>query len=247
MDTKIKFSDKANNLLKSNWAFVVFFSGMAIIVIMNLLLFGLSDNFSVDTLWWGSIYKTSSNAWIGWFEICFASVGSTLTIWGVILTIRFNKKFIYPLLIGETMVIIDAVMLGWTFTAFSYLLMIIFAIYNFIQWNKEETNESRMNKTYWILIALFVVLYISLGLLFINLTFNNLTIWSYNDVISSGLVAASWFVVLRKCKWGFLTFLLTDLFYIVAYTSVGIPATAFSYLIYFIIDSTSFISWWNTN
>ncbi len=240
-------SKKANGFLQSNLAFVFFLGGMVVVTTMNLFLFGFLDGFSIDTIWWGTITKESINSWIGWFEIVFSGLGSTLTIWGVIWTLRFDKRFIWPLAIGETIVVVDAVMLGWTFTAVSYLLMIVSAIYNYIQWNKEEDSEPKMDLFNWILISSLLAIYIVAGLTATGIAFGGLTAVACNDVISSGIVAASWYVVLRKSKWGFVTFVITDILYLVFYLSVGVFATGFSYLIYLFIDTTSFLSWWSTN
>ncbi len=240
-------SNKANNFLKSDWAYVSFLGGMSIITILNLFLFGFGE-ITIDTVWWGSINSTDSNSWLGWLEICFAGVGSTLTIWGVIWTLRFDKRFIFPLMIGETMVVIDAIVLGWTFTAISYILMMISAMYNYILWNKEDDNISKMDLFNWIMVGAFIIIYsiggIGLSMVMIE---GKLGFVNYNDVISSGIVVASWYVILRKSKWGFVTFVATDILYLFAYLSVGVWATGFSYLVYLFIDSTSFISWWNTN
>ncbi len=237
-------SKKVNGFLQGNLAFVAFIGGMLIVSIMNLFLYAFVDGFSVDTLWWGTVTSASSNAWIGWFEICFAGVGSTLTIWGVVWTLRFDKRFITPLLIGEVIVVIDAIMLGWVFTAVSYVIMIISAIYNYIMWNREEDNEPKMDFFNWMVVIVFVIIYITAGLLALLFTVDQMTIWNYNDVISSGIVAASWYIVLRKSKWGFVMFVITDIMYMIAYSAIGVPATGFSYLIYFFIDSTSLLSWW---
>lgn len=237
-------SKKVNGFLQGNWAFVLFIGGMLTVSIMNLLLFGLVDGYSVDTEWWDNITKESNNAWIGWFEICLAGTGSTLTIWGVVWTLRFDKRFIFPLLIGEIIVVIDAIILGWVFTALSYVIMIISAIYNYIMWNREEDNEPKMDLFNWMVVIVFIGIYVTGGLSALSIIDGKLSLSQYNDVISSGIVAASWYVVLRKSKWGFVTFVVTDLLYLVAYTAAGVPATGFSYLIYLLIDSTSFISWW---
>jgi hypothetical protein len=64
-------------------------------------------------------------------ELFFGNVGSFLTIAGVILTIRFNRNYIYPQLIGETLIIIDSIIVGGVFTGISYFFMILTTIVNY--------------------------------------------------------------------------------------------------------------------
>lgn len=235
-----------NKFSNSYWAFIAFVGSMFLVTIVNLIMYGVGVT-SVDTIWWGSVSAGGQLGFIGWTEILIAGIGSMLTFWGVIWTLRFDKRFITPLVLGETLIVIDALILGWTFTAISYVLMISSAIYNYIMWNKEDDNDSKMNLFNWTIVGIFVLMYVSIGLIGTDLISGELTIINYNDVISSGVVAASWYVVLRKSKWGFVTFIITDLLYFITYCSVGVYATGCSYIIYLFIDSTSFLSWVSTN
>ncbi len=245
-----KISIKSSNFLNSNYSIIFFLGGIIFFSYINFLLFGFKEGFSIETRWWGNLSSSDNNAWIGWIEMIIATIGSTLTIWGVILTIRFNKNFIYPLAIGEIFVIIDALLIGAIMTCFSYLLMLISAFYNFIYWKKiDKDNENKMNSYYWIFVFSFLIGYIILFSL-INFKsgfyeideFNN-----WNDIVSSGIVVISWFILLRKSKWGFLGFLLTDITYMTMYFSAHLFSIGSSYIVYLFIDITSFLAWYNTN
>ncbi len=239
-------SKKANNFLNSNKAFIFFLGGVVVSSLINVIMFSFNINdFTIDTLWWGSISVNDSNSYIGWIEIIVAAFGSLLTIWGVIWTIRFDKRFIYPLVVGEVLVIIDAIMLGLVFTGLSYVLMVISALYNFFMWNNvDEDNDSKMNLFNWMIIIIFITIYCVGGIILVASVSGKVNGFNIVDIISSGVVAASWFVILRKSKWGFVTFIITDIIYLIVYLSVGVWATACSYAIYMFIDSTSLLSWW---
>ncbi len=244
-----KVSKSANNFLQSYKAFIFFLGGLFIISIVNIIMFTFNINgFTIDTQWWGSIDVHSSNSYIGWFEIIIAALGSILTIWGVIWTIRFDKRFIYPLVVGESLVVIDAIILGLVFTGLSYVIMIASALYNFFMWNKvDDSDESQMNLFNWTIVIIFVILYSVGGFVSVLAITGQINGVNASDILSSGVVAASWYVVLRKSKWGFITFVITDVIYLILYTTTGVWATGSSYIVYLFIDSTSFISWWSSN
>ncbi|BDU67363.1 MAG: hypothetical protein TYPL_0160 [Candidatus Tyloplasma litorale] len=249
MENKIKqISKKSNEFLNSKNAFVIFLGGVLFFSIINYFLFAFNSDFEINTLF-GNIVRSSSNAWIGWFEITISTIGSLLTISGVILTIRFDKKFIWPLLIGEVLIIIDAIILGAFLTSFSYFLMIISAIYNYYKWNTEFDNQNKMNLTNWIIVVIFILFYIGFftTIMFSFSDYDYKVLADWNDIISSGIVVASWYIILRKSKWGFLGFLITDITYLLYFFTSGVWASGSSYIVYLFIDSTSFISWWNSN
>ncbi len=244
-------SNKANSFIQSKWSFVVFLSGIAFFAILNYLMFALGVNdFTIDTAIWGSVHSTDANGWIGYGEITIGTLGSLLTITGVILTIRFDKRFIIPLVVGESLVILDAFILGAYFTCFSYALMIISALYNYIQWNKEGDDMApKMDLVNWIIVGVFLVIYIGIGFgaIFGTNLYDQTEFSSYNDIFSSGIVVACWYMVLRKSKWGFIGFVITDITYLILFASAGVWVAGSSYIVYIFIDSTSFISWLGDN
>lgn len=251
-NTKIKsISNKANAFINSKWSFILFLGGIGFFAVVNytMFIFGIND-FTIDTAWWGSVRSTDVDAWVGYGEITIGTLGSLLTISGVILTIRFDKRFITPLLIGESLVILDAFILGAYFTCFSYALMMISAFYNYLQWNKEGDDTSpQMDLINWIIVGVFLVIYIGIGLgaIFGTNLYDQNDFMSYNDIISSGIVVACWYMVLRKSKWGFVGFVITDITYLILFASAGVWVAGSSYIVYMFIDSTSFISWLGDN
>lgn len=235
-------SKKGNKFLNSKWSFAIFLTLLLIISLINIISFELGW-IDISLIASDSITHNSKLAWLGILEIMISSIGSMLTISGVILTIRFDKKFIYPLVIGEILIIIDSMIIGAIFTAFSYFIMIIFAIMNYLKWKNEDDNKNKMTKTIWSVLIIFLGVYIMFGLFIQVLVLGENNYLGYFDVINSGIVSISWFILLRKNKLGFIGFLITDILYLILFIDAGLFTAGIGYLIYIFIDSISFISW----
>lgn len=244
----VSLSNKTNSFLKTKYSFIAFLGGIIFFWILNYIMFGFSINdFSVSTPWFGDILSSSSNSWIGWTEITIASLGSLLVITGVIMVIRFEKNFIIPLTIGNVLVILDASIVGAIFTALSYFLMLCSGIYSWIQWNKDADDDNKMTNKKYIFFTIGLVIYFLVGFLISNQVYGSIEWTTMIDVISSGIVVFCWLLLFNKNKYGFIGFFLTDITYIILFSAQGLIAAGSSYIVYAFIDSTSFISWYNTN
>ncbi len=245
-----KISKKSKKFLNSKWSFVIFLSGILLIAILNYVMFALGDitiNLLIKINGSNIISVNSSTAWLGWLEITISNIGTMCTISGIILTIRFDKRFIIPLVIGETLVIADSIIIGALFTGLSYIIMLSFAIFNYVKWKEDKNDGSKMNTKYWLFCASVLIIYISIGIWIKFLITDTPMFNDYNDVISSGVVTVCWFILLRKSKWGFIGFFITDITYLILFFSSGLWTTGAGYIVYLFIDSISFISWIETN
>lgn len=259
--TKLQnISGKANNFFLSKWALIIFLGMVIFLGIGNFINYGLNPSTGgIGTPWVsdGYVGVNTSSSWLGWFEITISTIGSTLSIMGVILVIRFDKRFIIPLLIGETLTVIDAIVIGYVFTGMSYILMMILAIYNYIMWDKsDDDNLDKMNLRIWFFVIFGFLAYICIAVIILygmsNLKFDgsgyndyyNMSSFSaWNDIISSGIVTFAWFVMLRKNRWSFIAFIITDITYLITFFMANVWATGTSYIVYLFSDTTSFISW----
>lgn len=253
--TKKTIPQLCNSFLNSNYAYLLLLL-LLIIGVLNLLNFGFGSG-SVSNPWFdeGTITINSKHAWLGWTEILISTFGGVTIVLSDILIIRFDKRFILPLIIGSTLTIIDAVLVGYTFTAISYVFMMIVGIYSYFQWNKDEDETNKMNKDLWLFAALLFFVYSAFGLLLVQTEGVNIgypdgltSVWSWSDVIGSGVVLTSYFLMLKKSKYGFFGFVASDIVYILAYGYAGLWVSSGMYAIYFFfIDSPSLLSWWETN
>jgi hypothetical protein len=128
--------------------------------------------------------------------------------------------------------------------------MILTTIVNYSHWNKGQEHETVKSKWTWWIVSIFLLAYSVIGLpiSFIYIYKSGIdhrAFYALSDVIGSGIVVCSWFLALRKIKWGFVGFIATDIVYLIFFCSVGIWGAGLSYLVYLFIDSTSFLSWWN--
>lgn len=253
--TKKSISERCNSFLNSNYAFLLLVL-LLIIGVFNMLNFEF-NNGSVSNPWFdeGSITADSRHSWIGMCEIIISTIGGITIVLSDILIIRYDKKFIIPLLIGATFTVIDAVLVGYLFTALSYIFMMTIGIYSYLQWGKDEDETNKMTKDLWMFAAILFLVYSLFGLLLIQTSGSNIgypekleSVWSWSDVLGSGVVLTSYFLMLNKSKYGFFGFVASDITYIFAYGVAGLWTSIGMYAIYLVfIDSPALLSWWESN
>ena len=261
INTKVKAKKKTlasmcNSFINSKWAYLLLLI-LFTVAFINLIKFGFYD-LEIRFPWLGDTQVTSSsdNAWLGWMQIVISMIGTISIVLSDILIIRFNRKFVWAVVIGCLATIINALLVGWFFTSFSYTFMLITGIYNYFKWGNED-NSQQMTFNTWTLVAVAFSFYVTFGLIITEKLqsagvagfedgLNSLICVS--DVICSGIVMASYIILLRKSKWGFLGFVITDIYYIFVWGAAGFFTNATMFAIYlFFIDSPAFLSWQKTN
>ncbi len=255
MNTTItNISKKTQIFINSNWSITLFPGVILLMGIFNLISYRYLG-VQVTTPWVnsGGVSYGDANDWIGWIAITISSVGGSISVLGTLFVIRFDKRFIIPIVIGDALVITDAIFAGYVFTALSYLLMMSSGIYSWFVWNNqddESDNKSIMNKTWWFIILGLVLTYITIGVVIVlsfPAFFNNSddphNILNWIDIVCSGVVVAAWIVMTRKDKLAFTGFLSTDMLYLITFFIMGYWGTGMSYFVYLFIDSTSMVSW----
>lgn len=243
MKTKIiSFSKGCDNFIKTPYAFIFFLGFIFLFSVLNYISFSMGMEISFPWSESNVITIDSSNSWVGWLEITIASVGALVTMFGVIWAVNLKKEFIYPTLVGETFVVIDSIIIGAVFTSVSYIFMMGISIISWKNWNKK--NNDTDGKINLALIFIFLFFYFGIGLpISISLINEGNILNSFFDVVGSGIVVVAWYCILQKKKYGFLLFFITDFTYMIYFFSSGIWSTGSSYIIYALIDSTSFMSW----
>lgn len=250
---KTSISKYANNFINSNYSFLLPLL-LFLIGIFNLLHFGLWNG-EILTPWTESGNSTlNSNAWIGWLGLSLSTVGGSLMVLSDIYIIRYDRKFIVPMIIGSICTIMNGIIAGWSFTAISYFIMMIAGVWSWFKWGNESDETNKMTTKLWIFVLIGLITYILIGLILVVTLLQSLYIgglssfWSWSDVISSGVVLACYFVMLRKSKYGFLGFLITDLIYLIGFSSIGFWTDGAMYGVYLIfVDFPALLSWWESN
>lgn len=259
----LNFIDKINKFFFTPKIFLIL-GGILFFAILNYLFFGLGFDWAGTSNPWGfgepnenggfTVVGNGPDSWYGYLNITISTLGGLLTIFALILTVRLDKKFIIPVLFGESLVVLDALLIGALFTGISYVLMIFASIYNYITWgNREEDNKSKMNLKVWFFLGSFLFFYIFIGLLYIGISdFNGgltgsfISVWgNWYDVVGSGIVVTAYFMMYQKWKYSFFIFLITDFIYMIFFFQIGLWSTASSYIVYLFTDSMSMITWWN--
>ncbi len=255
-DTSVifKVSEKAQNFINSPKSLFLFPGIIFIFGIFNLIGYGFFGveiyspwiNNSTNT-----VVSTDPNAWIGWLGISISMLGGTIAMIGTLLIIRLDKRFIIPVLIGETLIIFDAIIAGYVFTGLSYLIMAVSAIYIWWSWNSESDDEdstkSTMNWIWWVIILSTTIIYMIVGALISTLSNSPLVdpseMFTWIDLSCSAFVIASWILMNKKDKSAFIGFISTDILYLVVYFMMGYWATSVYYVVYLMSDTVSMFSW----
>lgn len=253
-------SKKAEKFMQSIWPLMIFPGAVLVFGILNYIAFGIFDNIEIYSPWvnsgsgeYGGIVSSDKEAWIGWLAITISTLGGVISIFGTLLVIRFDQRYLLPIIIGQSLIIIDSLIAGYLFTGMSYVVMLTTSIINWFQLkkvddsNEEKNHNSMMNMMWWAIIGAVVIIYFLIGLtvlLAFEGDWSDETVWfNWIDIICSSIVVGSWFTMLRKDKLAFLGFLPTDLAYLISYFAMGYWATGISCFIYLFSDTVSMLSW----
>ncbi len=254
-DTRViaKVSEKAQKFINSPKSLFLFPGIILTFGIFNLIGYGFFGveiyspwiNNSTNT-----VTSSDANAWLGWLAISISVSGGTIAMVGTLLIIRLDKRFIIPVLIGETLIIFDAIIAGYVFTGLSYAIMAGSSLYIWWTWNNqddEESTKSMMNWIWWIVVLSVVIVYMVVGALISILTKSQLVdpskVFTWIDLSCSAVVIGSWILMNRKDKSAFFGFISTDAIYLVVYFMMGYWATSVYYVVYLMSDSVSMLSW----
>lgn len=215
-----KLSEYSNKFYSSKWSIITFVGAIGIFALLQIILFATGiikiSGFSVD----------ESKAWVSWVYMAISLPGAALSLFGYVLTIRVDKRFIYPTFISGFMTIITSLTGGMVWTALSMFILQFINIYRVVLINKNGSNYEVNNKlVYYLAIGLFLS-FATLGIIFINVDALSVIWWNtktisggvrYLDVITSSLVLLGGFLILGKSKYGFMVFMLCNILFIILF------------------------------
>ncbi len=249
----VKVSESSQKFINSPLSLFLFPGTILIFGILNLFAFGFLG-IEVYSPWINNYSHTVTSsgeyAWLGWLAISISMLGGTISILGTLLIIRLDRNFIWPILIGQSLIIMDAVIAGYVFTGLSYVIMVTSSVYSWWTWGKVDEGDSSvsmMNYKWWIVVLTTVIIYLAIGSI-LSLTTQSQLIdptdkFTWIDLTCSAVVVGSWIVMNKKDKSAFAGFITTDIIYLFAYFAMGYWATGVYYFVYIFSDTASMFSW----
>ncbi len=123
-----RFIESQDKFFKSNAAIITFTSAVAIFALLQLVLF-LTTNFEVS----GS---SDINHWQSWTYMIISPMGAALSLIGYVFTVRVDKRFFWPTMIGQTITSVSSFLGGMVWTGFVMFPIIGFGIARLIIINK---------------------------------------------------------------------------------------------------------------
>ena len=253
MNKITSYSKKIHHFLETKWSIFVFIGGILLFGLINIILFSL-DIISIKVPWInsGKISMSSSLAWLGWMQIVLSIWASIFNIYGLILISRKDKNFIFPIAISFPFLMFEQMVVGAIFSAFSTLLLFGVEVIAYFSWVKEpkDGDDNQMTKNRWILFLIGGLLFILIGGLFywfvpIWKWDSNKVYISVNDVLGSAFVLVFWSAVMFKDRKGYLGLLIANIMYIFFYFWTGTYSAGIHNVIYLLLDSVAFISWFD--
>lgn len=127
-----KFIESQDRFFNSNIAFITFgiFSIFFALLQLTLFLTGVIPVVGTNDI----------NAWGPWVYMVISPLGSALSLIGMVFTIRIDKKFFYPTLIGQSVTLVSSFLSGMVFTGFVMFVVIYSSAYRFVKIHLQGSN-----------------------------------------------------------------------------------------------------------
>lgn len=120
-----KFIKMQDTFYQSKWAFISFISFSIFFALLQLILF-LTNILPV-------VGTNDVTKWGPWVYMVISPFGTAMSLIGMVLTIRIDKKFFYPAMIGQIITMVSSFLSGMVFTGLFNFVVIYSFIYRFIK------------------------------------------------------------------------------------------------------------------
>lgn len=239
-----KFTEAQDRFFESNWSFFVFTTAIAVFGALQLALFLLTD-FKVS----GS---SDVNHWQSWLYMIISPLGAALSLIGYVFTIRVDKRFFWPNLIGQVIMGISSFLGGMTWTALMMLPAILIGVYRYVIINRRG-NDYKMDFKKIERVTLWIVLFITAfayALAIIPTTGDY--IWFNDeigllgrliDITTANLVLIATVFILTKNRNAFLIFISCNILFIGMFIVTSLWMSALQLVIYFVCNVCAAAAW----
>ncbi len=243
-----RFVKSVDNFYKTNAAFITFVVTMVIVALLQVIAFLF---FGIEVAGTNEV----SN-WKPWLYMTISLPGATLSLIGYVLTVRIDKRFFIPTIIGQFITTISSFLGGMVWTGFIMIFIMILGAIRYIIINKHSSDYELNFKLIKILgfITLIVFSIIGMTLAFIPsiyevLWFNNSTNSTFDvvyrslDVLTANLALFGSVLLITKSKEAFAIFTICNVVFIVLFAASSLWLNAIQIFVYFISNIFAMVAW----
>ena len=240
--------ENSHKFFHSKWSFIVLLSISIFFTSLQALLFGL-DKMEINY-----IKVTDSDSWIGWLVLSLGGLASLFSFIETIFWTRFNGKTaikISPFSSG--FIVANSIITKIWFTAAVFLFSFFLAVARYFIWKKQDNNEDKTNKNFWIILSLGAIViflggillyyYVIIGNSLVKEDFNKAFFLGCMDVLNSVLIIAGLIVITMKSKIGFLLYLIAGIPQITIYSMNGQIISVVTVIVFKAYDVVAYMAW----
>ncbi len=240
--TKNDFYEKVNIFLRSKYSMITFVSLIIFISLLQILLFifGVLQVAGV---------KGDLSDWRPWVYLIISTPGTIASIVGYVYTTRFDKRFFYPTIIGQSIALLTSFVGGIIGLGFAMMFILGVTVTRFRIMNKNENHSINSNRVIWVA-SIITIIFLIVGYTFIfvpsleNIWFTSPgKTFEIFDVTMSALAIFGSILLIIKSRVSFVIFNITNIAFLTIYVIQGLWLSAFLLAIYTIFNVLSIMSW----
>ncbi len=243
-----RFAKLIDNFYRTNTAFITFVITMVIVAILQVVAFLF---FGVEVAGTNEI----SN-WKPWLYMAISLPGATLSLIGYVLTVRIDKRFFIPTIVGQFITTISSFLGGMVWTGFVMLFIMGLGITRYIIINKHGSDYNlnfKLIRIWGIIIAIiFSIVGMILALvpsIYEVLWFNNSTSQTFDvlyrsfDVLTANLALFGSVLLITKNKEAFAIFTICNVTFIALFAASSLWLNAIQIFVYLVSNIFAMVAW----
>lgn len=240
----LKFIETQDKFFKSIVSIFTFVGAIVVFALVQLLLF-LFTNFEVS----GS---SEINHWQSWIYMIISPLGASLSLLGYIYTVRIDKKFFIPTIIGQSITLISSFLGGMTWTGCVMFVIIFFGVVRLWLINKYGTdykiNFKKINMIGVVTLSIFSIIGIIMALIepiYNTFWYTNDTSITYRilDILTANLAIYGSILLICKNKNAFYIFTFCNVIFIGMFAISGLWINSIQLFIYIICNICAAAAW----
>lgn len=238
-----RFAESQDNFYNGIWAFILFAGSIVLFAIIQMILFIFTD-FKV-------IGSSDVNHWQSWVYMIIAPLGSALSLVGYIYSVRVDKRFFWPTIIGQFIMLLTSFLGGLVWTGMVMFFAIAASIVRVIIVNKLGTEYSLNFKLIEIVSVTSILAVSTIGIIFACYEPIGGVLWYIEkptwyrilDVITAGLAMLGIMLLMTKNRNAFIVFMGCNVIFIGLFIVTQMWLNALQLLIFLIANICSTAAW----
>ncbi len=238
-----RFAESQDRFYNGIWAFVAFVGSIALFAVIQIILFIFTD-FKV-------IGSSDVDHWQSWLYMIIAPLGSALSLVGYIYSVRVDKRFFWPTIIGQFIMLITSFLGGLVWTGFIMIFALAASIVRIAVVNRMGVEYKLNFKLIEIITLISILLVTTIGIILACYEPIGSVIWYIEkptwyrvlDVITADLAMLGIMLLFTKNRNAFIVFMGCNVIFIGLFIFTQMWLNALQLFIFLVANICSTAAW----